>query len=277
MKVSIVTLSFNQAEFLECAIRSVLDQSGADIEYIVVDAGSTDGSREIINRYRGHISHLILEPDNGPADGLNKAFKQATGELFGYINSDDFYLNGGVEKAVCAARQCNSRVGAIVGNGVTVDADEVVYKRVFSTRFTPYRYVQGASLSLQQSSFYYREAFMAVGGFNICNTTCWDGEILLDIALMGYDICHFNADIGAFRLHTGSITGSGRLRNAYQKDRERMFYKAVGRRRNRFDRLIIEPTLKTLSYIENPRALALKLTDKARVAWSPQDFRGSDT
>ena len=85
MIISIVTLSYNQAEFLERAIRSVVEQDYADIEYIVVDPGSTDGSREIIERYRDRISTVILDPDDGPADGLNKGFAAATGDIFAYI------------------------------------------------------------------------------------------------------------------------------------------------------------------------------------------------
>ena len=92
MKISIVTVSFNQADYLEQAIRSVVEQDYSDIEYIVVDAGSTDGSREIIERDR--IATVVFEPDREPADGLNKGFARATGDIFGYINADDAYLPG---------------------------------------------------------------------------------------------------------------------------------------------------------------------------------------
>ena len=84
MKFSIVTISYNQAQFLEQAIRSVIEQDYPDVEYIVVDPGSTDGSREIIERYRDRIDRIIFEPDKGPADGLNKGFAQATGDVFGF-------------------------------------------------------------------------------------------------------------------------------------------------------------------------------------------------
>ena len=73
-RVSIVTISFNQEKFLERTIRSVLAQDYPEIEYIVVDPGSTDGSRDIIERYRDRIAHVIFEPDKGPSDGLNKGF-----------------------------------------------------------------------------------------------------------------------------------------------------------------------------------------------------------
>ncbi|MCB1155752.1 glycosyltransferase, partial [bacterium] len=88
MKVSVVTLSFNQADYLERAIRSVVEQDHDDIEYIVVDPGSTDGSRDIIERYRDRIATVITDPDKGPPDGLNKGFAAATGDIYAYMNAD---------------------------------------------------------------------------------------------------------------------------------------------------------------------------------------------
>ena len=92
MKVSIVTISFNQARFLRRAITSVLSQDYPDIEYIVVDPGSTDGSREIINAYGPRLASVIFDPDDGPADGLNRGFQLATGDVLAYINADDALL-----------------------------------------------------------------------------------------------------------------------------------------------------------------------------------------
>src|SRR5437773_10138654 len=89
MKFSIVTISYNQARFLEQAICSVLDQDYEDVEYIVADPGSTAGSREIIDRYRSRIAAVVFEPDAGPGDALNKGFAQASGEIYGSLNADD--------------------------------------------------------------------------------------------------------------------------------------------------------------------------------------------
>ena len=106
MKFSIVTISFNQAPYLETAIRSVLDQNYPDLEYIIVDPGSTDGSRDIIERFRSRFAKIIFEPDQGPGDGLNKGFAHATGDILGYLNSDDALLpgalNGAAQEAVHA-------------------------------------------------------------------------------------------------------------------------------------------------------------------------------
>ncbi len=98
MKFSIVTISFNQGRFLERTIRSVIAQKGVDLEYIVVDPGSTDDSREIIERYRRDITRVVFEKDRGPADGLNKGFACASGEIYGYLNADDVFEPGALRR-----------------------------------------------------------------------------------------------------------------------------------------------------------------------------------
>src|ERR1039458_1375445 len=105
-RVSIVTISFNQAEFIERTILSVLTQDYLDIEYIVVDPGSTDGSRDIIERYRSRISKIILRPDRGAADGLNNGFAEATGEIFGFLNSDDLLRPGARSEERRVGKEC---------------------------------------------------------------------------------------------------------------------------------------------------------------------------
>src|SRR5437762_483466 len=93
-RITIVTPSFNQAQFLEETIRSVLLQGYPNLEYIVMDGGSTDGSAEILEKYSPWIDHWVSEKDNGQADAIYRGFERATGEIIGWVNSDDLLLPG---------------------------------------------------------------------------------------------------------------------------------------------------------------------------------------
>ena len=96
MKVSIITVAYNAAGTIEDTIRSVLAQTYPDIEYIVIDGGSTDGTVGIIDRYRDRVAQVVSERDEGIYDAMNKGIRLATGEVIGILNSDDFYVDTSV-------------------------------------------------------------------------------------------------------------------------------------------------------------------------------------
>ena len=226
-RVSIVTISFNQGKFLERAIRSVLEQDYQDIEYIVVDPGSTDGSHDIIERYRSRISKVILEPDKGPADGLNKGFAAATGDIFGYINADDAYLPGAIRKAV-AAFQSRRDADVIYGHSYIVDASGKVVRRSRSVSFDLRLYAYGGVVVMQQSTFVRRQAFENTGGFNTSNRSSWDGELLVDLARNGGKFAMVDDYWSLFAIYPGSITASVKTNQQYLNDHARMFRAITG-------------------------------------------------
>jgi hypothetical protein len=120
-RISVVTVSFQQARFLEPCLRSVLDQGYPNLEYIVIDGGSDDGSREILERYRPRLSTLVIEPDRGQSDALNKGLSRATGDMLTWICSDDC-LEPGSLFTVAAARG-HTGADVIAGGCRLIDGD----------------------------------------------------------------------------------------------------------------------------------------------------------
>jgi glycosyltransferase involved in cell wall biosynthesis len=236
MKFSVVTISFNQRQYLEEALTSVLTQDYPAIEYIVVDPGSTDGSRELIESFRDRLAHIVFEPDQGAADGLNKGFQHASGDIFGFLNSDDVLLAGAMRRVRQAFEQ-NPDCDIVMGNGFVVDAHGKPIRRIRAGGFTLDRYFYGGATWLQQATFFRRSAFERVGGFNVNNRSCWDGELLVDMVRLGARVKYLNQDLALFRIHQNSITGSKRHSEMIKADADRMFSLSRGRRWTALDTL----------------------------------------
>lgn len=124
--VSIITPSFNQAAFLEKAMESVLSQSFPNLEYWVIDGKSSDGSIEIIRKYEDRLTGWISERDSGQADGINKGFQRAKGEIVAWLNSDDIYRPGAIASAVAALQQ-HPQAGLVFSDVDSIDADGNVF------------------------------------------------------------------------------------------------------------------------------------------------------
>ncbi len=257
MKISIVTISFNQARFLEQTICSVLDQDYPNVEYIVVDPGSTDGSREIIEQYSERIDRIIFESDKGPADGLNKGFAQATGNVLGFLNSDDYLLPGALRTVASAFAETPDK-DVLSGHAVIVDATGNEVNRLYSRRFSPTRFVYGAATLAQQSTFFRKEAFRKAGGFNVSNKVAWDGELWIDLALSGATFGRIPAFLSAFRIHDSSITGSLNYEDPLALFREQMFLRVKERRRDWRD-VVFRAFYKGVEYVSHPNVAKARL------------------
>jgi len=133
--VSIVTPSYNQGRFLEATLRSVLEQDYPNIEYLVVDGASTDGSVDIVRRYADRLTWWVSEKDAGQSEAINKGFHRARGEIVGWLNSDDLYLPGAVSAAV-AAFHSHPEAGLVYGDALAIDADGEPFNVMRARQYT---------------------------------------------------------------------------------------------------------------------------------------------
>jgi glycosyltransferase involved in cell wall biosynthesis len=229
-----------------------VEQDYPEIEYIVVDPGSTDGSREIIERYGSRISRVIYEPDRGPADGLNRGFARATGDIFGFLNSDDVLLPGAVRSVVAFLNSHD--VDVVSAHATIIDAEDRHLRMAYSEPFSLKMFAYGACVLIQPSTFFRREAFERVQGFNIENKATWDGELWVDMALSGARFVLADEVWSGFRLHSQSITSSKKLGQQQQDDHQRMFRKILGRDSSDTDRLVAH-ACRVRKHLRSPRAL----------------------
>lgn len=161
-KVSIITPSFNQAKFLRQTIESVLSQDYPNIEYIIIDGGSTDGSLEIIKAYEEHLAYWESAPDHGQTDAINKGFAKAKGKYLAWLNSDDIYQPGAISEAVEFLEE-HPDVGMVYGDCTFIDAKG---RRIglFPAAQTDYARLRRGYVHIpQQSSFFRRELWEKVG------------------------------------------------------------------------------------------------------------------
>lgn len=160
--VSIITPSYNQAQFLDSTIQSVLDQDYPHLEYIVIDGASTDGSREIIKKYADRLAWWVSEPDLGQTDAINKGFHRARGEILAWLNSDDTYEPGAVSEAV-AFLEGHPEVGLVYGDTNFINqTGEVVGQ--FNAKQTSYQRLRRGGVYIpQQASFFRSRVWQAVG------------------------------------------------------------------------------------------------------------------
>lgn len=163
-RISIVTPSLNQGEFLERTIRSVLLQRYPQLEYIVIDGGSNDGSVEIIRKYAQHLAYHISEPDRGYVHAINKGLRLATGEIVCWLNSDDFYLPGTL-RTVAENLAADTGRAAIVGHIMKTYDDGRPSQKVigrFSSLHRLLKFWRGYHMH-QPSIFWRREVFESTG------------------------------------------------------------------------------------------------------------------
>ncbi len=223
MKLSIITPSYNQGQFLEQTIDSVLSQGYAHLEYIIIDGGSTDQSVEIIKKYQKHLAYWVSEPDRGQTHAINKGLSRATGEVFNWINSDDYYEPNTFKRL--ASHFLDPSVLVVCGIGNIIEADGTfVRKSRGSDVYESLSKTIGWARMDQPETFFRRSVLDEIGLLDERLHFLMDRDIwikyLLSFGITG--IKKVEDVFINFRLHEGSKTVS--KPDQFQIDHNSFFY-----------------------------------------------------
>ena len=206
MKISVITVCYNSARHIERAIRSVLGQSYCDLEYVIVDGGSSDGTVDIVKAHASRDPRIIWisEPDHGISDAMNKGVRMASGDIIAHLHSDEYYLDAEViSEAASVFREHPDAVWATGGLHFVDEAGRFL-EEVPVRRYS-YRRLIHSNIILHLGTFIRRSAFLAVGGFDLTLHYCMDYHLWLRLGAIG-DPVPIKRPLACFCVHSGSRT-----------------------------------------------------------------------
>jgi glycosyltransferase involved in cell wall biosynthesis len=201
-RISVVTPSYNQAAYLEETIRSVLLQGYPNLEYLVIDGGSNDGSVEIIKKYADYLTYWVSEKDRGQSDALNKGFRRATGDFVGWQNSDDCYSKDAFSQLVEASRRFPN-IDIFYGPTQHIDADSNPLQSYPVTEFDIHHLIPHINMC-NQAMFFRGKIFQAGQFIDETYQHAMDQEFLLRLALLNYQFQFVPGIRGTYRIHGAS-------------------------------------------------------------------------
>lgn len=181
-KISVVVPSFNQCKFIERCLVSILDQGYPDLELIIIDGGSEDGTIDVLRKYDGAIAYWQSTSDQGQSDALNQGFARATGDVFGWMNADDMYVPGAFHRvAPLFAGSPNTNV--VFGDWLEIDSDDNVIQRCYAFDFSIAHLIYEGFHINAQAMFWRREAHERFGKFDTELHRTMDYDLILRIGL----------------------------------------------------------------------------------------------
>lgn len=199
-KISVITPSFNQAQFLERTIRSVLDQDYPNLEYIVIDGGSMDGSADIIQKYASRLAYWVSEPDAGQANAINKGLRRATGDWVAWQNSDDVFYPDAFRQLAARALS-ESKASLIIGDMNMIDVNDRLLRDIKYVRPTYGSMLAEGMVLTNQAAFWRRELHAKLGCLVEDLHYGFDFEWFLRILQSGVHASHVSAVWGGLRMH----------------------------------------------------------------------------
>ena len=202
--ITIITVTYNSELFLEETIKSVLNQTYENIEYIIIDGGSTDKTLDILKKYENAIDYFISEPDKGMYDALNKGFSVATGKLINFCNSDDvFYSNNVIENIVKNYNKEN--FDCCYGYAEFTDANNKHLSYHYSLPFKKRYIVTLGSFFIQPTFFWTKDIMQKSGLFNLEYKIASDRDFIGRILLISNNVARIDSILVKFRKHGESF------------------------------------------------------------------------
>ncbi len=218
-KISIVTPSFNQGEFIEETILSVINQGYNNLEYIVIDGGSTDDSVGIIKKYEKHITYWISEKDKGQSHAINKGFQLATGEIVGWLNSDDLLEEGALER-IASFFNREPELEVLFGQWQEFDSKGNRPKNFNPLEVSNVKWMY-SSLYAQPSTFYRKDIFNKIGYLDESLKFSMDNDLFKRMILFGSKTKRTNEIFSKFRWHDQSKSST--LHEICRQDNKKIF------------------------------------------------------
>jgi len=219
MKVSIITPSYNQGQFLEETILSVLNQDYPDLEYIIIDGGSTDNSVEIIKRYQHRLAYWVSEPDKGQADAITKGFKKATGEILAWLNSDDLYTKRAIPTIVDFFSR-HKDIDCVYGDLHEIDTEGKKIHTIKSISYNYKMHLYGESLIPQPTCFFRKKVFDIAGYPDVDMQYQMDFDFFIRLGKNNMRFTNIPRTLASFRFHRDTKTtcqdGREKIRQANQ-------------------------------------------------------------
>lgn len=209
MKVSIITVCYNSEKTIRDTIRSVLSQDHDDIEYLIVDGASKDGTMAIVNEYKDRVAVVISERDQGIYDAMNKGIAAATGDIVGILNSDDFYESDHVISDIVAAFRQQPQLDAVFGDVVFVQAQQLdqVRRHYRAGHFKAWK-LRFGWMPPHPGTFIKRAAYARAGGYSLQYKIAADYEMF--VRLLHVNRCSYQwIDQVIVRMRLGGVSTAG--------------------------------------------------------------------
>jgi len=253
-KISIITPSYNQGQYLEETIKSVLDQQYPNLEYIIMDGGSTDNSVEVIKKYESQLAHWESRPDGGQSNAINKGFNMASGDILAWLNSDDYYTQGTLHQVASLLEPDENKI--VFGECALYHekSGKVKSSRVFE--FAQSHKIEYSDYLIQPSSFWTKKTWDLVGDLNEKLTYTFDWDWYIRAHRKGVQFHPVDKTWSVYRYHDQHKTGTGgneremELAGIYSRYHSDLLGKKYLQRRSMQDKILMYNKMnKLLSWI----------------------------